>query len=303
MKNWNLKHIEEDISHQKPHLGGKIDRVGIENLEMPIQVQHNKRTDTFPAIVTAMVSLDNSKSRGIHMSRIYFTLHQFLEKKPLTLKSLKKLLHLLIQSQKGISKKAYLKFNWKWQIKRKALKSLMLEGWRSYPVQYEASLANGITQLKMGMDITYSSTCPCSAYLARALVQKKFKKNFQSYKKLLEKQQITDWLGKESSIAATPHAQKSLASVTLEVSREQQSLLQLTDEIEQTLGTPVQTAVKRVDEQEFAKLNSENLMFSEDAARRIRHLLNKKKWVKHYQIYIRHFESLHPFEVACLIQK
>ena len=33
------------------------------------------------------------------------------------------------------------------------------------------------------------------------------------------------------------------------------------DEIERSLGTPVQMVVKREDEQEFAKLNAENLMF------------------------------------------
>ena len=306
MKEWKLTHIEEDISHQKPFISGKIDRVGIEHLEMPIRVQSGHRINTFPAEIAAMVSLDKNHCRGIHMSRIYLTLHNFLEKEVLTLKSLKKLLRLLVQSQKGISKQSYLKFNWKCLVKRKALKSLMLEGWRSYPVFYEGNLLkNGNTELKMGMNITYSSTCPCSASLARTLIQKKFKEDFLHSKsnKLLDKNKIFHWLGKESSIAATPHAQKSLATVTLQVKKEKQSFLELIDEMEKILGTPVQTAVKRVDEQEFAKLNSENLMFSEDAARRITHLLSKKSWITHHQIYVKHFESLHPFEVACLIKK
>ena len=306
MKEWKLTHIEEDISHQKPFISGKIDRVGIEHLEMPIRVQSGHRINTFPAEITAMVSLDKNYCRGIHMSRIYLTLHNFLEKEVLTLKSLKKLLRLLVQSQKGISKQSYLKFNWKCLVKRKALKSLMLEGWRSYPVFYEGNLLkNGNTELKMGMNITYSSTCPCSASLARTLIQKKFKEDFLHSKsnKLLDKNKIFHWLGKESSIAATPHAQKSLATVTLQVKKEKQSFVELIDEMEKILGTPVQTAVKRVDEQEFAKLNSENLMFSEDAARRITHLLSKKSWITHHQIYVKHFESLHPFEVACLIKK
>ena len=119
----------------------------------------------------------------------------------------------------------------------------------------------------------------------------------------LNKEEITNWLGKESSISATPHAQKSRACISIEVNREKQPLLDLISEVEQTLGTPVQVAVKRVDEQEFAKLNSENLMFSEDATRRIAHLLSQKPWVTHYQIAVKHFESLHPFEVACYINK
>ena len=37
--------------------------------------------------------------------------------------------------------------------------------------------------------------------------------------------------------------------------------------MEAALGTPVQTAVKREDEQAFARLNGRNLMFCEDAPR------------------------------------
>ena len=73
--------------------------------------------------------------------------------------------------------------------------------------------------------------------------------------------------------------------------------------MEHALGTPVQVAVKRSDEQEFAKLNAQNLLFSEDAARRIQNVFKQKKWMKDYLIHVTHFESLHPFEVDCLITK
>ena len=50
-------------------------------------------------------------------------------------------------------------------------------------------------------------------------------------------------------------------------------IVELIDRVEQALGTPVQTAVKREDEQAFAALNARNLMFCEDAARRVAHAL------------------------------
>ncbi len=96
---------------------------------------------------------------------------------------------------------------------------------------------------------------------------------------------------------------KSLAGVKLKVKEEKQAFVELIDEVEEVLGTPVQTAVKKEDEQEFAKLNSENLMFSEDSARRIKSLLSKKSWVEDFHIHVKHFESLHPFEVACYMSK
>ena len=298
----DVEKIEEDVSKQEPFIGGKIDRVGIEDLEIPIKIRHVSQTLQLQSNVTAMVSLDDENMRGIHMSRIYLGLHDFLGDQVLTLQEVKKLLNQLVESQKGVSKTAYLKFNWNWPVKRKALKSDSLEGWRYYPVFYEGRLLkDGKVELIMGMTITYSSTCPCSASLARSLIQEKFQEDFFSTK--LDKQKVFHWLGKERSISATPHAQKSLAFIKLRIKEEKQHLIDLIDEVEGVLGTPVQTAVKKVDEQEFAKLNSENLMFSEDAARRIKDLLNQKSWIEDFYIYIKHFESLHPFEVACHITK
>ena len=312
MNKLNVTQIEEDVSRQKPFVPGLIDKVGIEDLEMPIKIQNGQKSLQLPAHISAMVSLDKRQIRGIHMSRIYLKLHHFLEKNTLNLKTMRELLSLLVKSQKGLSKKAYLKFEWKWPVKRKALKSDSLKGWRSYPVFYEGHLLdNNKTKLIMGFHITYSSTCPCSASLARALIQQKFQKDFtlpanssspKSKKQStgqVDKQKVFQWLGKENSISATPHAQKSQAFVKLTVQKEEQNFITLINEVEKVLGTPVQTAVKKVDEQEFARLNSENLMFSEDAVRRIKALLNKKKWVKDFYIHVRHFESLHPFEVAC----
>ena len=51
-------------------------------------------------------------------------------------------------------------------------------------------------------------------------------------------------------------------------------LVALIDALEAALATPVQTAVKREDEQAFARLNAENLMFCEDAARRVASVLS-----------------------------
>ena len=295
--------IEEDVSKQKPFVGGVIDKVGIEDLEIPIKIKHQSEVLRLPAHVKAMVSLDREDMRGIHMSRIYLTLHDFLEQEPLNLHTLKALLRQLTKSQQGLSDRAYLKFAWNMPVRRKALKSNTLEGWRYYPVFYEAWFSEkGAEDLIIGFHVTYSSTCPCSAGLARALIQKKFQQDFAGSSSL-DKKTMYDWLGREQSISATPHAQKSRASIKLKVKEEKQTFVHLIDEVEAVLGTPVQTAVKKEDEQEFAKLNSENLMFSEDSARRIKALLNKKTWVEDFYIHVKHFESLHPFEVACYITK
>ena len=51
-------------------------------------------------------------------------------------------------------------------------------------------------------------------------------------------------------------------------------VVEMIDLVENVLQTPVQAAVKREDEQAFALRNGQNLMFCEDAARRIQRALD-----------------------------
>ena len=78
-------------------------------------------------------------------------------------------------------------------------------------------------------------------------------------------------------------------------------LLSLVDAVEAALGTPVQTAVKREDEQAFAELNAANLMFCEDAARRVAAALSGDERIERYEVRVAHFESLHPHDAVARV--
>jgi len=72
------------------------------------------------------------------------------------------------------------------------------------------------------------------------------------------------------------------------------NLESLIERVEEALGTPVQTAVKRQDEQAFARLNGQNLMYVEDAARGILSQLAEHLQGSTIHVEVEHFESLHP---------
>src|SRR5690606_18292817 len=95
--------------------------------------------------------------------------------------------------------------------------------------------------------------------------------------KPLDREAVLAWLGSEQGIRATPHSQRSVAEVKVRLlpSFQDFPIVALIDRVEQALRTPVQTAVKRADEQAFALLNGQNLMFCEDAARRIQAALEQ----------------------------
>ncbi|MFC6671949.1 GTP cyclohydrolase, FolE2/MptA family [Marinobacterium aestuariivivens] len=99
---------------------------------------------------------------------------------------------------------------------------------------------------------------------------------------------------------ATPHSQRSFAKVRVRLAGiDTFPLERLIGIIESALQTPVQTAVKREDEQAFARLNGQNLMFCEDAARRIQAALNGTD----FRIRVEHQESLHAHDAVAMAVK
>jgi GTP cyclohydrolase I len=156
----------------------------------------------------------------------------------------------------------------------------------------------------MGLEILYSSTCPCSAALARQLIQDKFRQDFFGQQDV-SYEKIHEWLGSEEGIVATPHSQRSAAEIRVRLTPtfEMFPIVELIDEIESALKTPVQATVKREDEQAFALLNGSNLMFCEDAGRRIQTALITDERILDFWVRCTHFESLHPHNAVSVVTK
>ncbi|MCW8997059.1 MAG: GTP cyclohydrolase, FolE2/MptA family, partial [Psychromonas sp.] len=103
----------------------------------------------------------------------------------------------------------------------------------------------------------------------------------------------------------TPHSQRSVVEVKVKLNKLNQNfpIVELIDLIETTLKTPVQAAVKREDEQEFARLNGQNLMFCEDAARHLQHALNQQDKFSDFWLRVNHYESLHAHDAVSITTK
>ena len=160
-------------------------------------------------------------------------------------------------------------------------------------------------EIEEAVRVEYSSTCPCSAALARQLARRHFESQFAEGA-TLSREQVAEWLESENGMPATPHSQRSIAHVRMRRARasvEQASCFGLEtwiDRCEQVLGTPVQAAVKRADEQEFALRNGQNLMFCEDAARRVQSELVGEPDLVAYRVQVSHLESLHAHDAVAV---
>lgn len=291
-----------DVARDAAALARALDWVGMERIAMPVRVADGAGGHVqVAASIDVAVDLRDVDARGIHMSRLYLRLQEAFATEAVTPAGLRRVLQGFVDSQQSLSTSARLVVRYDHLLQRPALQSGHL-GWKRYPLQIEAVLRDGHFSLALGFSVEYSSTCPASAALSRQLNAERFADDFAAARPL-STAVVRDWLASERGLAATPHAQRSRADVQVQLrpAFEELPVAALIDRIEAALGTPVQTAVKREDEQAFAELNAANLMFCEDAARRVAAALSTDDRIDRFEVRVAHFESLHPHDAVAQV--
>jgi GTP cyclohydrolase I len=274
-----------DVAGDAAAAARPLDWVGMRRIALPLRIrgEHGDSLQV-PASVDVFVDLRDADARGIHMSRLYLRLQDSLVEEVLTPARLRRVLQECVDSQGALSSSARLVLRFDQMLKRRAL-ATDNAGWKRYPLEIDALLADGHMTLALSYAVDYSSTEDFAAAHP------------------LSTQVVRDWLASERGLAATPHAQRSTAEIRVELlpSFDELPVADLIDRAEAALGTPVQTAVKREDEQAFARLNAENLMFCEDAARRVAAAVADDERVQRFDVRVSHFESLHPHDAVAQV--
>jgi GTP cyclohydrolase I len=272
----NIVRDMPDIANDaKAEVTGKLAWVGMNEIEMPVRIEDDAGgLIQSTALVTAYVNLIDPDVRGIHMSRLYLHLDQGFGERPLNPCTLRQLLCSFLHSHEGLSDRALIRVDFDYITRRPALESDN-EGWRRYPVSMIGILEGQEFSLEMGLEILYSSTCPCSAALSRQMIQDKFRQDFFAQDKV-EFSKIHEWLGSEEGILATPHSQRSAAEVRVRLTPtfEMFPIVELIDEIENALKTPVQATA-----------------------------LNDDERIVDYWARCTHYESLHPHNAVSVVTK
>ncbi len=281
-----------------------LDRVGMEKIHVAIRLEREPGVVTeLPAEADAFVRLDRPEAKGIHMSRLFLALDERLTAEPLRPATLAAILDDFATSHRDLSRGAYLNLRFELMLRRPALRSAY-RGWKRYPIQLAARVEDGALRLELETEIPYSSTCPCSAALSRQRARDNLLAHFGKGR-VVAVEDVAEWVASEAGMPATPHSQRSYAEVrvALDPASGEFPFEALIDHIEGALGTPVQAAVKREDEQAFAELNGANLMFCEDAARRLAHALDARTEYLDFRAHIRHEESLHAHDAVSAVAK
>lgn len=289
-----------DITDTKSELAGHpLQWVGMEKIAVPLTLDLGSgQQQTVAAKANVYVSLDDTSVKGIHMSRLHAHLNELADK-TCNQDALNGLLENIVASQKGISKSAKVDMVFDLLLPKKSLLSDE-SGFQIYRVEINSQRLNNRSHHQLAVTIPYSSTCPCSAALARQLTANAIDKAFPSPE--IDKQDLLSWV--QATTVATPHSQRSYAELHLLLGQNPwPALPDFIRQVEEAIGTSTQTMVKRIDEQEFARLNANNLMFCEDAARKIKALLETFDWISDYHFKVDHQESLHAHNAVVIDQK
>lgn len=306
MMNSYTKPDMPDVATSQPaQQNGTLDWVGMSRIALPLAIKDaNLGAYQANAFVETYVNLINPQVKGIHMSRLYLLLAEFAKEDVLTIESLSAFLKDKLASHQDISDSTCLHVDFDYFIKQPALKS-EYSGWKDYPSSIRATFNGNSVDIEISVKVPYSSTCPCSAALSRQLLQQAFTEDFAGTD-TVDKATVEKWLRSDKGSVATPHSQRSYANILVKLGdsyKEGFPISELIGVAEAALKTAVQTAVKREDEQEFARLNGANQMFCEDAARRVKNSLNQQSQYTDFWVRIEHIESLHAHDAVAIATK
>jgi GTP cyclohydrolase I len=259
-----------DIQGDKPAIQIPIMEVGVGNVQVPFNLESKYGgMKSMVANVSMRTNLDG-QTKGISMSRLVRTLKKYLDL-PLKKKLIEEILKDLMKNVE--STESYMRFDFLYPIIRKSVLSD-----NEFPIfhkcRFEGRMVGDNFKFFQGANVQYASYCPCSAELSKDLRSK--------------------------GSNGFPHAQRSYANILIEGEKSSyiwlEDIIELVERAIKTIPYPI---IKRVDEQEIARIAAENPIFVEDAIRQISiHLdqLQAYDWI----VKCTHEESIHTSEAIAV---
>ena len=252
----------------------QIQHVGISNFRLPMRFHTREGSDlTLETSVTGSVSLEADK-KGINMSRIMRSFYKHADE-VFSFEVMEAALDDYKSDLESYDARIQMRFSFPVQID--SLRS-GLSGYQYYDIALELVEAEGARKKIIHLDYVYSSTCPCSL-------------------------ELSEHARATRGQLATPHSQRSVARISVEVNCEESCLWfeDLIDAARRAVPTETQVMVKREDEQAFAELNAANPIFVEDAARLFCEQLQAEPRVRDFRVVASHQESLHSHDAISVL--
>jgi len=243
-----------------------INQVGVSNVSVPFKLDSlYGGTHEMVSKVEMVTDLD-PKIKGISMSQLLRTLSNYLDK-PLKHNLIKHILKEFKTAVETNSNHSLIKFEFEMPLNKKAPKSNLV-----FPQYYQCSFTGRLDyddfRFTQKVRVPYASYCPCSFSLCNDL--------------------------KEKGLNGIPHAQRAYAELLVEVKPEHTVWLEtLIELVENSVSNKVYPLLRRMDEQDVARIAASNMQFVEDSIRRICNALNQEELIFDWIIRCVHEENIH----------
>ena len=249
-----------------------IRHVGISNFRLPLAVPTDRGPVRVDASVTGTVGLDAGR-KGINMSRVMRTFYAHAAAE-VGFEALEAAANSFVADHDAAAARILVRFAL--PLEQRALRS-GLAGWQYYDAAMEVTRDGQGSRRILHLDYVYASTCPCSL-------------------------ELSEHARRTRGQLATPHAQRSVARLSVEVG-DGPGIEALIALCRRQVPTETQVMVKREDEQAFAELSAANPIFVEDAVRLFAEGLEALSGVGDFRVVASHQESLHSHDAVAVLAR
>lgn len=246
----------KDVQNTQDNRNVDIQKVGINNLDIPLIIQRKDDTDqVVSAIARVCVSLPRNY-KGTHMSRFVEVLNEWKTKNLLGV-DIKGCLEKIIK--KLNAKSGELKFKFKYFIDKKSPVTKMTAP-MSYDCSFEGRIDNNNYKFILGVKVPVTTLCPCSKEISKF----------------------------------GAHNQRALISVKVSYDETEQIWLEdLIELVESCSSCSLYSLLKRQDEKYVTEHAYENPKFVEDVLRDVVVKLRNHPLVNEFEIECEALESIH----------
>ena len=251
----------KDVQNQKDLRNIPIQKVGVKDVEIPLRIERKTQDNTpLTEVVYAKAKMSvslPSHFKGTHMSRFIQILNDY-QKETLVSTDIEQI---LFDMKKRLdAKDAYLKFNFKYFIKKQAPVS-KLESLMCHDCAFEGEIdEENNYNFFLIVKVPITTLCPCS-------------KEISKY---------------------GAHNQRALLSIKISYDNDKHIWLEdLIEMAQNCASSEIYPLLKREDEKFVTECAYENPKFVEDVIRDIVSKLNDNKIINFYEVEMEAFESIH----------
>jgi len=252
----------KDVQNQKDSRNIPIQKVGVKDVEIPLKIERKPQDNNEIELESVYAKVKMSVSlpahyKGTHMSRFIEILNDY-QKETLISTDIEQV---LCDMKKRLdAQSAYLKFSFKYFIKKQAPKS-NLESLMCYDCAFEGEInENGVYKFYLIAKVPITTLCPCS-------------------------KEISDY---------GAHNQRALLRIKIGYDNNNHIWLEdLIKMAENCASCEIYPLLKREDEKFVTEKAYENPKFVEDVIRDIVSKLDENKIINFYEVEMEAFESIH----------